>query len=148
MNFKLEVIVLPVTDVDRSLAFYKEGCKFDLDVDYRPSEAFRVVQLTPRGSSCSIQLGIGLTDAAPGTFRNMYLVVTDIAQAVEELAAGGVPVKVIRHKVPIDNWSGGTEEGLDSERRDYASLATFADPDGNTWTLQEIGYPPDETESP
>jgi hypothetical protein len=99
-----------------------------------------VVQLTPPGSACSVQIGSGLTDAAPGSARGTYLAVTDIEAAGQELADRGVKVSAIRHKSPAGDWKGGWEPGTDPERRDYASLADFADPDGNTWVLQEIGY--------
>jgi catechol 2,3-dioxygenase-like lactoylglutathione lyase family enzyme len=138
MDYKLEVIMIPATDVDRSLAFYSEGCGFHLDVDYEPNRAFRVVQLTPPGSGCSIQIGRGLTDAKPGTARNACLVVDDIETARSELAARGVGVGPVEHKTSAGDWQGDTTEGIDPARRDYAS---FADPDGNTWTLQEVRHP-------
>jgi catechol 2,3-dioxygenase-like lactoylglutathione lyase family enzyme len=129
-----------VRDVDRSLQFYAEGCGFHLDVDYRPSETFRVVQLTPPGSACSIQIGLGLSDASPGTSQNVCLVVNNVEAARQELVDRGVNVENLRHKSSIDDWSGDTQEGLDPQRRDYATFASFADPDGNTWDLQEIGF--------
>jgi len=137
---KIEVITIPVSDVDRSKAFYIEHVGFSLDVDYHPTANFRVVQLTPAASSCSIQLGIGLTDATAGSVRATVLVVTDIDATRNELIARGVKVSAIRHKFPLEDWKGGWQAGPDSERRDYASFADFADPDGNTWLLQEIGY--------
>jgi catechol 2,3-dioxygenase-like lactoylglutathione lyase family enzyme len=140
MIYKLEVIPIPVKDVDRSLRFYTENCGFLLDVDYHPSETFRVVQLTPPGSACSIQIGLGLSDAAPGTLQKICLAVNDIEAARQELIERGVNVENVRHKSSIDDWKGDTEEGLDPQRRDYATFATFADPDGNTWDLQEIGF--------
>lgn len=144
MNYKLEVITVPVRDVDRSLEFYAEQCAFHLDVDYHPNDSFRVVQLTPSGSACSLQIGLGLTDAEPGTSRNMHLAVSDIEAARQELLDRGVNVAKIRHKSSIDDWQGDTTDGPDPERRDYASFATFTDPDGNTWALQEIGFKPRE----
>ena len=125
MEFKLEVVTLPVRDVDAAKAFYT-SLGFQLDVDYHPRDGFRVVQLTPPGSACSIQFGDGLTDAAPGSARANHLVVPDIK------------VGDIRHKSPVDTWAGDFAPGPDPERRSYASLAELADPDGNTWTLQEI----------
>jgi hypothetical protein len=98
------------------------------------------VQLTPPGSSCSIQIGRGLTDAPLGSLRNVYLVVTDLEAARNRLLERGVEVGEIRHKVPIDAWNGGFAPGLDPARRDYASFADFSDPDGNSWVLQERGY--------
>ena len=110
------------------------------DQDYAPNNAFRVVQLTPPGSSCSIQIGHGLTDAPVGSLRNVYLVVTDLEAARNRLLERGVEVSQIRHKASIDAWDGGFAPGLDPARRDYASFANFSDPDGNSWVLQERGY--------
>lgn len=140
MTFSIEVLSLPVSDVDRAMRFYVDRLGFRLDVDYAPNEAFRVVQITPPGSSCSIQIGKGLTDALTGSFRNTFLVVTDLEAARNRLLEAGVEVTAIRHKVPIDAWDGGFAAGLDPARRDYASFADFLDPDGNRWVLQERGY--------
>jgi len=137
MDYRLEVITLSVRDVDAALAFYS-SIGFTVDVDYHPRDGFRVVQVTPPGSACSIQFGAGLTDASPGSARANYLVVPDIEAAHAELVARGIKVGDIRHKEPIDTWAGDFAPGPDPERRAYASLADFADPDGNTWTLQEI----------
>ena len=137
MDYKLEVVTLAVSDVDTALAFYT-SLGFHLDVDYHPRDGFRVVQLSPPGSACSIQFGAGLTDAAPGSARASYLVVEDLEAAREELVARGIKVGDIRHKSPVAEWAGEFAPGSDPERRAYASLAEFADPDGNTWTLQEI----------
>ena len=142
MDYQLQVITLPVSDVDQAAAFYTQRAGFTLDVDYHPAPGFRVVQLTPPGSACSIQIGTGLTIAPPGSSRATYLAVTDIQAAHRELTARGVTVSGIRHKSPIDAWKGCYEPGPDAERRDYASFADFADPDGNTWVIQEIGYCP------
>ena len=133
----LEVVPLPVTDIDRALAFYTEQAGFTLDVDYRPTADFRVVQLTPPGSACSVQLVMA---DSPGRVHNLYLVTTDLADARAKLIARGVAVGAIRHKDPVETWAGGWSAGLDPKRRDYASFADFADPDGNTWTLQERGH--------
>ena len=140
MDYQLQVITLAVSDVDEAAAFYTRQAGFTLDVDYHPVPGFRVVQLTPPGSACSVQLGAGLTDAAPGSARATYLTVTDIEAARAELIARGVKVSDIRHKSPVETWAGGWAPGADPERRDYASLADFADPDGNTWVIQEIGH--------
>ena len=137
MDYKLEVVTLAVSDVDTALAFYT-SLGFHLDVDYHPRDDFRVVQLSPPGSACSIQFGAGLTDAAPGSARASYRVVEDLEAAREELVARGIKVGDIRHKSPVAEWAGEFAPGSDPERRAYASLADFADPDGNTWTLQEI----------
>ncbi|RSN07804.1 glyoxalase [Streptomyces sp. WAC 01325] len=140
MDYQLQVVTLSVSDVDRALAFYTEKAGFTLDVDYHPTGAFRVVQLTPPGSGCSVQIGTRLTDAPAGTARSTYLAVTDLEAAHRELTERGVRVSDIRHKAPVDDWKGNWEPGLHPQRRDYASVADFADPDGNTWILQEIGY--------
>ena len=135
----LEVIPLPVADVDRAIAFYTEKVGFSLDVDYHPTPGFRVVQLTPPGSACSIHL-VGTTSS--NRVQNLYLVTSDLPAARAKLVERGVKVSAIRHKAPFETWAGGWEDGLDPKRRNYASLADFADLDGNTWTLQERGYKP------
>ena len=136
----VEVILVPVSNVERAIQFYVAQVGFTLDVDYAPNDEFRVVQLTPPGSQCSIQMGIGLTDAPAGSLRNVYLVVTDLEAARDRLRERGVDVGDIRHKTPVGAWGGGFAPGLDPVRRDYASFANFSDPDGNTWVLQERGY--------
>jgi catechol 2,3-dioxygenase-like lactoylglutathione lyase family enzyme len=140
IKLSLEVITLPVSDVERALRFYVDQVGFTLDVDYAPKDGFRVVQLTPPGSSCSIQIGSGLTDAPAGSLRKIYLVVTDLEIARTRLLERGVEVDGVRHKTPVDAWEGGFAPGLDPARRDYASFAGFSDPDGNSWVLQERGY--------
>jgi len=140
LTFSVEVITIPVSDVDRALRFYKDQLGFHLDVDYSPNHAFRVVQLTPSGSACSIQIGKGLTDARVGSLRNVYLVVTDLDATRTQLLERGTAVSEIRHKTPIGVWEGGFAPGLDPARGDYASFASFSDPDGNSWVLQERGY--------
>lgn len=142
MDYALEVITLPVGNVDRAIAFYTTKAGFSLDVDYHPVPDFRVVQLTPPGSACSVQFGSGLTHAAPGSARATYLAVTDIQTAHQLLIARGVPISPIRHKSPVDTWAGGWAPGTHRGRLDYASIADFADPDGNTWIIQEIGHRP------
>jgi catechol 2,3-dioxygenase-like lactoylglutathione lyase family enzyme len=141
MDYRLQVVTLSVSDVDRAVAFYTQQAGFTLDVDFHPTGDLRVVQLTPPGSACSVQLGVGLTDAPPGSTRTTYLVVADIEAAHRELTARGVPVGGIRHKSPVEDWQGGWQPGPDPAHRDYASLADFPDLDGNTWVLQEIGHP-------
>ena len=140
MDYRLEVVLLPVGNVDRSIEFYTKGCGFNLDVDYHPNDGFRVVQLTPRGSACSVQFGIGLSEEAPGSPTNIYLAVPDIELARKELVDRGVDVKTVRRKCSVTDWQGDTTEGIDPERRNYSSFASFTDPDGNTWALQEIGH--------
>jgi len=133
----LEVVSLPVTDIDRSIAFYVEQAGFILDIDYRPTAEFRVVQLTPPGSACSAQL---VTADSPARLHNVYLVTNDLEAERAKLIARGVAVSAPGHKNPFETWTGGWSAGLDPQRRDYASFADFADPDGNIWTLQERGH--------
>ncbi len=136
MDFKLELVLLPVTDVDRARDFYADQCGFHLDVDHQPNEDFRVVQLTPPGSACSVSFGIGITDGTtPGSVRGTHLVVTDIEAARDELVGRGVDVSDIRHMTPT-----GWQPGVDPAHANYYSFADFADPDGNTWVLQEVGH--------
>lgn len=137
MDFKLELVLVPVSDVDRAKAFYTEKAGFHLDVDTSPVDGFRVVQMTPPGSACSITIGTGLTDAAPGSYRGTHLVVTDIETARAELAGRGVEVSEIRH---FDREAGEWRPGAHPSHDDYASFADFSDPDGNTWVLQEVGW--------
>jgi len=132
MDFKLELVIVPVTDVDRAKAFYVERAGWTLDVDMNVGGGMRVVQLTPPGSACSVGIGIGITDATPGSYRGIHLVVTDIVAAREELVGRDVEVSEVRH---IDD--GEWHSGPDPERRNYQSYADFTDPDGNTWVLQE-----------
>ena len=140
LTFSLEVITLPVSDVDRALQFYVDQVGFNIDVDYKPNEMFRVVQLTPLGSACSVQIGVGLTSAPAGSVQNIYLVVSDLEATRNRLVEHGVNVSDIRHKTPIGAWDGSFSSGIDRARGDYASFADFRDPDGNGWVLQERGY--------
>ena len=124
MDMKLELVPVPVTDVDRAKAFYAEQLGFVVDVDVRPAEGVRVVQLTPPGSACSIGLGTGVPayEAAPGSLRGLHLVVDDIEKARAELAGRGVEMG------EIQDVGGGVR------------YAGFSDPDGNGWTLQEMAW--------
>ena len=135
MDFKLECIPLPVADVDRAKAFYSEQLGFAVDVDHRAGPEFRVVQLTPPGSAASVMVGIGIVDTAPGSVRGLHMVVTDIDAARDELVSRGVAVNPVRHMTP-QGWA----DGVDPQHTDYNSFADFADPDGNTWVLQERGH--------
>jgi catechol 2,3-dioxygenase-like lactoylglutathione lyase family enzyme len=132
VDYKLELVLVPVTDVDRAKTFYTEKVGFNLDVDTSPVEGFRVVQMTPPGSTCSITVGTGITDAPPGCIRGLHLVVTDIEAARAELVERGLDVGEVRH-FDAGEWM----PGPDPERRNYNSFADFSDPDGNTWVLQE-----------
>jgi catechol 2,3-dioxygenase-like lactoylglutathione lyase family enzyme len=150
MDLKLELIVLPVSDVDRAKAFYeKAGFRLDLDVD--ASEDWRAVHFTPPGSECSIIFGKGLTTAALGSFQGLYLVVSDIEEARAELTGLGIEVSEVFHDAHGVLYHGhdagdvthrlqGQERlaGPHPERATYCSYATFSDPDGNGWVLQEI----------
>ncbi len=136
MDFKLELVLLPVSDVDRAKAFYAERAGFHLEVDTPVGEEMRVVQLTPPGSACSIGFGVGLGVVAPaGSLRGLHLVVTDIVAAREELAGRGVEVTEVRHMA-----DGAWHPGPHPEHADYNSFAEFSDPDGNLWLLQEVGH--------
>lgn len=139
-SLSIEVIVVPVTDVERSLRFYVDKVGFAMDVDYSPTSTFRVIQLTPPGSNCSIQIGNGITDAPAGSAQNLYLVVSNLEATRDDLLERGVVVSDVRHKTPVGAWDGRFASGLDPARGDYASFADFSDPDGNRWILQERGY--------
>ena len=132
MDLKLELVILPVSDVDRAKAFYEQA-GFRLDVDHRAGDAFRVVQLTPPGSACSISIGTGISSALPGIVQGLHLVVTDIEAARAELVGQGIEVGDIFHFGPE-----GQVAGVDPDHRDSGSFAPYADPDGNGWLLQEV----------
>ncbi len=132
MDYKLELVAVPVSDVDRAKAFYTEQAGFDADHDHRVNENLRFVQMTPPGSACSITIGIGITDAAPGSVWGLHLVASDIEKARDGLVERGVDVSDYFH---FD--AGERRPGLDPARRKYSSFASFSDPDGNTWLLQE-----------
>jgi catechol 2,3-dioxygenase-like lactoylglutathione lyase family enzyme len=134
VDMKLEVVVIPVSDVDRAKRFYG-SLGWRLDADFVRGDEFRVVQYTPPGSSCSIHFGTGVTSAAPGSVQGLYLIVSDIEAARSQLANCGADVSEVFHR-------GGPEEGRvngpDPARRSYASFASFSDPDGNSWLIQEV----------
>jgi len=132
MKYRIEAITLPVADVDRAKTFYEQA-GWNLDVDTEPTAGMRVVQFTPPGSDCSITFGIGMDQAPPGTYRATYLVVPDIEAAHRDLRERGIPVSDIYHYGPA-----GQAPGADPDHGDYASYAEFADPDGNTWLVQEV----------
>ena len=142
MDMKLEVVVVPVSDVDRAKQFYK-GLGWREDADFVGDESFRIVQLTPPGSGTSIQFGVGLTAAPPGSLRGAYLVVEDIEAARAELAERGAPVSAVFHEARLGarflpEQATGREAGPAGERKTYGSFLSFDDPDGNGWIVQEI----------
>ncbi len=140
MDMKLEVVVLPVSDVDRAKDFYKT-LGWRLDADYASGGDFRVVQLTPPSSQCAVIFGTGITSAAPGSVESLVLVVPDVEKARDDLVARGVTVSEVFHDVGGIFHHAGTEgrvPGPDPQGRSYASWASFSDPDGNGWLLQEI----------
>jgi catechol 2,3-dioxygenase-like lactoylglutathione lyase family enzyme len=139
---KLEVIVIPVSDVDHAKEFYA-GLGWRLDADVAPSGNFRLVQLTPPGSECSIQFGTGITSAAPGSVRGLYLSVPDIEAARAGLVARGVEVSEVFHEGAPGARFGydgtdGRVSGAAPKHASYGSFASFSDPDGNSWLFQEI----------
>ena len=135
MDYTLELIVVPVSDVDRAKAFYVDRMGFTLDVDSSPGPEFRVVQMTPPGSACSITIGKGINRMEPGTLHGLHLCVDDIEAAHAELTSRGVDVSEPFHYAGI---RGPRLQGPDPEGRPYSSWASFSDPDGNRWLLQEI----------
>jgi len=137
---KLEVVVLPVSDVDRARHFY-QALGFRLDIDYVGDEKFRVAQLTPPGSECSIIIGAGITGAAPGSVQGLHLIVADIEAARAELVDRGIEVGEVFHDAGGVFHRAGTDgrvAGPHPKRADYGSFASFNDPDGNGWVLQEV----------
>ena len=141
-DLKLEVVVLPVADVDRAKRFY-ESLGWRLDADFAFDNGFRVVQLTPPGSGCSVQFGTKITTAAPGSAQGLYLVVSEIAAARDELVARGAEISEVFHagtpgaQFRRDGTSGRVS-GPAPDHASYGSFATFSDPDGNSWLLQEV----------
>jgi catechol 2,3-dioxygenase-like lactoylglutathione lyase family enzyme len=140
VDLKLEVVVLAVSDVDRAKTFY-ESLGWRLDADFPGEEGFRVVQLTPPGSACSIIFGSGVTSAAPGSADGLQLVVTDIDAARAELVDHGVDVSEVFHDTGgVFHHAGDVARasGPAPEHKSYGSFASFSDPDGNRWYLQEV----------
>jgi catechol 2,3-dioxygenase-like lactoylglutathione lyase family enzyme len=133
MDWKLELVVVPVSDVDRSKAFYTEQLGFRLDVDHRAGDAFRVVQMTPPGSACSITIGVGVNAGEPGTTHGLHLIVEDIEAALAHLEANSVSSSGIQHFE-----DGQMTPGPDPTGRDYGSFIFFSDPDGNSWAVQQV----------
>lgn len=129
MNWTLELVVVPVSDVERSKRFYNERLGFTVDTDFQPSESFRVVQLTPPGSACSISIGVGLSPMSPGSLKGLQLCVSDIQAAHALLVERGVEASPIQH----------FEDGVAKEGpgEPFNSFIFFDDPDGNSWTVQE-----------
>ncbi len=128
MDYKLEVVVVPVSDVERAKRFYSEQVGFTVDVDHRDG-ALRVVQLTPPGSACSVTIGTGLVASEPGSMKGLQLVVTDVAAARADLAGRGVDVSPVRH-MANGAWA-------DGHGGPWNSFVFFNDPDGNAWAVQE-----------
>jgi catechol 2,3-dioxygenase-like lactoylglutathione lyase family enzyme len=133
MDYQLELVLIPVTDVDRAKKFYLDDMGFVLIVDTPIGQGQRVVQVVPPGSACAIGFGTGITSAAPGSAQGLHLVVSDIVAARAELAERGVPIGAVRHMGPQ-----GWVDGPHPERDNYQSFADFTDPDGNIWLLQEV----------
>ena len=132
MDWTLELVVVPVSDVDRAKTFYIEKAGFDLLVDHSAGDDFRVVQLTPRGSACAIAI-MRNTAMAPGSLHGLHLVVSDIDAARAELVARGVDASEMFHFE-----SGGQMPGPDPQRSSYNSFLSYSDPDGNSWLVQEV----------
>jgi catechol 2,3-dioxygenase-like lactoylglutathione lyase family enzyme len=133
MDYKLELVLIPVSDVDRAKEFYLEQAGFVPIVDTPIGEGQRVVQVVPPGSACAIGFGTGITSAAPGSAQGLHLVVSDILAARAELVERGVAVSQVRHLE-----SGSWVDGPHPQRSNYESFADFTDPDGNVWLLQEV----------
>ena len=134
MNWTLEVVVIPVSDMDRSLAFYRDKLAFPVDHDTRISDDFHIVQLTPPGSGCSIVLGKGVVQMEPGALKGVQLVVNDVRAARAELFGRGVEVS----EVQFLGRSGGQRPATDDDALNNAGFVFFDDPDGNSWAVQQI----------
>ncbi len=129
MEYKLEVVVVPVSDIDRAKHFYADQMGFNVDVDHQPSEEVRIVQMTPAGSACSVTIGKGLARMEPGSLQGLQLVVADIEAAREDLLSRGVPISTIQHH-------DGTSF-VEGKGGRWNSFMFFSDPDGNGWAIQE-----------
>jgi catechol 2,3-dioxygenase-like lactoylglutathione lyase family enzyme len=140
VEWKLELVVLPVSDVDRAKAFYVEKAGFGVDVDFSAGPDFRVVQLSPSGSACAVALM--RNEEAPGSVQGLHLTVSDIEAAREELTDRGMTVSEFFHYA-----AGGQTAGLDPNRANYGSFFSFGDPDGNGWLVQEVD-PTRQTDAP
>ena len=146
VDMKFELVVIPVSDIDRAKDFYGRKLGWRLDADYDNGKDFRVIQFTPPGSGCSVIFGRNVTGAVPGSVQGLYLIVSDIAAARNQLIARGIQVTEVFHSAG-DTYSGPDEpylfgrarvSGPDPENRSYRSFASFHDPDGNGWLFQEI----------
>ncbi|MEU8545016.1 VOC family protein [Streptomyces sp. NPDC048717] len=141
MDLKLEVVVIPVSDVDKAKEFYLDTLGFRADADFPIRDGYRIVQATPPGSACSVIFGEGLTTLPAGSARGLHLITTDIEQAVGELTERGVDVEGPFHDVTgafHQAAPGSRVPGLAPGRPSYGTFARFADPDGNEWFLQEV----------
>jgi catechol 2,3-dioxygenase-like lactoylglutathione lyase family enzyme len=141
VDLKMEVVVVPVSDVDRAKEFYG-GLGWRLDADVAPSENFRLIQITPPGSGCSIQFGTNLTSSAPGSAQGLYLVASDIEAARDELLASGVDVSEVFHEgapgARFPHAANSRVSGPAPGHGSYRSFVSFSDPDGNGWLVQEV----------
>jgi catechol 2,3-dioxygenase-like lactoylglutathione lyase family enzyme len=139
VDMKLEVVVIPVSDVDRAKEFYEE-LGWRLDADFAAGDEFRIVQFNPPGSGCSVQFGTNVSSASPGSAESLYLIVSDIASARDELVARGVEVSELFHEEALGGrfHNEGRANGPAPDNQTYGSFASFSDPDGNGWLLQEI----------
>jgi catechol 2,3-dioxygenase-like lactoylglutathione lyase family enzyme len=133
MDWKLEVVVVPVSDVDRAKEFYADKLGFTVDTDFSPNENFRVVQVTPPGSACSIVFGLGMPQSAPGSLKGSQFVVEDVEAVATHLEQAGIGSSGAVHFV-----DGVMTPGPDPEDRDYGTFLFFDDPDGNTWSVQQV----------
>jgi catechol 2,3-dioxygenase-like lactoylglutathione lyase family enzyme len=135
VDMKLEVVAIPVSDIERAKRFYANELGWRLDADFIVGNEFRGLQFTPPGSQCSIHFGKGISNAEPGTARGLLLIVSDIEAAHAELVDRGIAVSKVFHRAGPGR---SPVEGVDPERHSYSSFATFSDPDGNEWVLQEV----------